>query len=330
MANRQLTASAADAYDRIRNDGAVWFEFGNPGLIAISGSEAVQFLNGLVTNDVAALSDGGTMEAAFPNAKGRLIAVVRIFREGEKFVFQTEDATYRKVLDNLARFTYAGDFHVEDLTDDFSVAAVRGADTDSALARVMTLNGVVPDSATWSRGGFDGNEVVITPAVRLKGFDVRVPRDRTESLRMALAGSDAVEVSGELAEVLRVESGRPRYGPDMDEETVVPEIGDEGLISYNKGCYIGQEVIARIHFRGKVAKELTGVIFEDPDAVVRAGEELLTSEGRNAGSVRSVVFSPKLGRPIALAYVRHSHLEHGTVLYAGGRECSVRALPFIG
>ena len=114
----------------------------------------------------------------------------------------------------------------------------------------------------------------------------------------------------------------------MGEETVVPEIGLEDLISYNKGCYIGQEVIARIHFRGKVAKELRGLIFEDADAAVAEGGELLASDGRNAGSVRSVVFSPGLGKPIALAFVRNNYLESGTKLYAAGRECSVTGPSF--
>ena len=213
MATKQTRESDIKAYNRIRNEGAPWFEIGNPGLIAVSGSEAVQFLNGLVTNDVAALADGGAMRAAFPNAKGRLIAVVRIFREGDGFVFQTEDATYGTVLENLARFTLAGDFNVEDLTSDHSVAVVRGEHSDAALLRALTLHGGAPEAGTWSRGDLDGSGVLVTRADRVKGFEVRVPTDRAEGIRSALADAGAVEVSGELAEVLRIESGIPGTVP---------------------------------------------------------------------------------------------------------------------
>ncbi|MFT3746257.1 MAG: glycine cleavage T C-terminal barrel domain-containing protein [Pyrinomonadaceae bacterium] len=135
----------------------------------------------------------------------------------------------------------------------------------------------------------------------------------------------------DLYETLRIESGIPEYGIDMDETTIVPELGLDGLISYNKGCYIGQEIIARIHFRGHVAKLLTGLLSE-PGAITTwflAGAELTTAEGKNAGRITSVVYSPKLDRNIALAFVRYDFLTEGTDLMVDDKIVRVKSLPFI-
>jgi len=121
-----------------------------------------------------------------------------------------------------------------------------------------------------------------------------------------LLDSGAVQISEDLYETLRIENGIPKYGVDMDETTIVPELGIDGLISYNKGCYIGQEIIARIHFRGHVAKKLTGLLSE-PGAVATGflpNADIVTPDGKNAGRITSVTFSPKLDKTIALGFVR--------------------------
>jgi aminomethyltransferase len=123
----------------------------------------------------------------------------------------------------------------------------------------------------------------------------------------------------------------------MDETTIVPELGIDGLISYNKGCYIGQEIIARIHFRGHVAKQLTGLVLSSPPyeggvAEGRGGSlagELTTLDGKNAGRITSVTFSPKLDKTIALAFVRYDYLANGTELLLGDSAVTVTDLPFI-
>jgi len=148
----------------------------------------------------------------------------------------------------------------------------------------------------------------------------------------SLSSGGALQISDDVYETLRIESGTPKYGVDMDDTTIVPELGIDGLISYNKGCYIGQEIIARIHFRGHVAKRLTGLVMSEPPASaggLTAGTELTTSEGKNAGRITSVTFSPKLGKTIALAFVRYDYLAEGTELLADGIAVTVTNLPFI-
>jgi tRNA-modifying protein YgfZ len=291
-------------YDHIRSGGTGFHEQKH-GLIAVWGKEAVQFLDGLISNDMKTLADGGQMLAAFPNAQGRLIAVVRVLRQGDRFLFETGQATREKVFQNLFRFTFAGDFFVEDLSDNYKYFEIYEAEPP-ALA-----------------GGFLYMAAAST--------DYFIENDVAEDFRSGLVAGGAAEISNQLHETLRLENGVPKYGIDMDETTIVPELGLDGLISYNKGCYIGQEIIARIYFRGHVAKRLTGLTLSEPGAIATGflpGAEITTAEGKNAGRVTSITFSPKLGKTIALAFVRYDYLAAGTELTVGDDRVIVTNLPF--
>ena len=295
-----------DDYNLIRK-GKPGFYKHKRGLLEVSGEEAVQFLNGLITNDIAKLEDGGQMRAAFPTVKGRMFAVVRVMRIGAKFLFETEEATRQKIYDNLFRFTFAGDFHVEDVSDSHYFYTIFG----------------------------DVEEPNVQSVIKFEN-DYAVPKKSAEEFEKFLG--DAVKINDELYEVLRIENGIPKYGVDMDEETVVPEVGLDNMISYAKGCYIGQEVIARIHFRGKVAKKLVSLVFDDmsepSESADGQAEELQnvdinSLDGKNAGKLTSVCYSPKLGKTIALAFIRNVYLEEGTELKVGGSIARVSNLPFV-
>lgn len=293
-------------YSHIHSGGPAFYRQGR-GLISVHGTEAIQFLDGLISNDMKSLEDGARMLAAFPDAKGRLVAVVRVVRQGEQFLIETEEATRQKVFDNLFRFTMAGDFFVDDLSETYTFIRV-----------------------------FDRSFIPITPPFTefdtKYGTDYFVHAEDTADFVGELKYLDAPEISADLFEVLRIEQGIPLYGVDMDETTIVPELGLEGLISYEKGCYIGQEIIARIHFRGHVAKRLTGLLL--PAEIVMPatdlkGSDLTSHDGKNAGRITSVTISPALDKAIALAYVRYDHLAAGTKLHAGEYEAEVTTLPFL-
>ncbi|MEZ5423930.1 MAG: glycine cleavage T C-terminal barrel domain-containing protein [Pyrinomonadaceae bacterium] len=288
-------------YDKVRNGGAGYRREGR-GLFAVSGSEALRFLDGLITNDVKTLEDGASMLAAFPNAQGRLLAVVSFAKRGERFIIETESATREKLWQNLYRFTFAGDFILEDLSDTHANFEIFG---DSEKFK---------DTA--------GSDAFVFERPYGAGFFI--PNGCVGEFETAL--NDAVEIDDATFETLRIESGVPLYGKDIDETTVVPELGIDEMISYKKGCYIGQEIIARIHFRGHIAKRLSGLELSQE---LDAGSELKTAEDKNAGLITSVRFSPKLDKHIALGFVRYDFLEPGTKLFAGGTECVVSTLPFI-
>ena len=180
---------------------------------------------------------------------------------------------------------------------------------------------------------FDRSFIPITPPFiefdRKRGTEYFVHREDAPDFVGELKYLDAVAISPDLFDVLRIEAGTPSYGIDMDETTIVPELGLDGMISYNKGCYIGQEIIARIHFRGHVAKRLTGLMMHEPGDTTFSETELTTADGRNAGRVTSSTFSAGLNRTIALAYVRYDYLEAGTELMLGDDKVMVCNLPFI-
>lgn len=281
-------------YNHIRNGGTGFYQQ-KRGLLAVYGIESEKFLNGMITNDVAKLADGEQMLAAFPNAQGRLQAVVRVMRIGERFLFETEEATFADIEHNLMRWTFAGDFHVDnELQYDYES---------------FTVWGEVPQ--------IEGNIQF--------GNEVFVLEESVEEFKSKL--TNAVEISDEIYNILRIEEGIPLYGVDMDETTIVPELGLEGLISYNKGCYIGQEIIARIYFRGHVAKQLRGLVLSEELGV--ESRELKTVDGKSAGKITSVCYSPKLGKHIALGYVRYDYLAEGTELKIGETTAIVKNLPFI-
>ena len=299
-----------DNYNKIRENGTGFYEQ-KRALIEVSGKEAVQFLNGLITNDVAKLADGSTMFAAFPNAQGRLLALVRVMRVGDKFLFETEQTTHEKIYQNLFRFTFAGDFFVEDLSEKYSYFSM--------------------ENGKWKM-----ENVGLIEFKTHIGADYFVPKNSAEHFQEELKNQNAIEISDELYEVLRIENGIPKYGVDIDETTIVPEIGLPDVINYNKGCYIGQEIIARIYFRGHIAKQLKGLILQSEPRAVANGQlpnlqndELKSTEGKNAGRVTSITFSPKLQKTIALGYVRYDYLADGTELKIGDLMVTVKDLPFV-
>ena len=303
-----MNTELLENYKTVRENGIGFYQ-SKHGLIEVSGREAVQFLNGLITNDAAKLEETSQMSAAFPNAQGRLLAVVKVMRRGDKFLFETDEATHGKVFQNLFRFTFAGDFYVEDLSENY-----RHFDVQNSKFKIQSSDIIIFQSKF--------------------GESHFVPTNSAETFVNELANQKAVEIADELYEVLRVENGIPKYGVDMDETTIVPELGLAGLISYNKGCYIGQEIIARIHFRGHIAKQLTGLIFEDfsePSAAADGlkNAEIKSLDGKNAGKITSAAFSPKLEKIIALAYVRYDYLAEGTKLKVNDFTAKVKRLPFI-
>lgn len=315
-----VVASYGDAgaeYEAVRcGAGAGVFDLFSRGRVEVSGSEAVQFLNGMLTNDVARLEDGAWMHAAFPNPQGRLIASVRVFRTGGAFLFDTECATYERMLKTLERFTLAGDFRVRDMTFETAMLSVQGAGASDIMRGALGETAASVPRGRIAAVEFETGEITAARATHTAedGFDLFVGADKAEALWGALVAAGARPAGFDTLEVLRVEAGTARYGVDASEANVVLEVVDEAeTVSYTKGCYAGQEIIARIHWRGHVAKKLAGLILESEtelhdDARIRSCEE----GAREVGRITSNVFSPRLERRIALGLVKHDHLAPGT------------------
>jgi folate-binding protein YgfZ len=335
----------AQEYASVR-DSAGLIDLSPRGRFVVSGSEAVQFLNGLITNDMRMLEPNTWMPAAFPNVQGRLLASVRVIRlkdEGTDkkvcptFLIDTEAATHERVLKTIERFTLAGDFRVSDITNQTAMLSVQGKKASSSVGSVLGEAALaLPHAAgqiTWQPTGSTA-EVTVVHASHTgeNGFDLIVEKDHASSLWNALRQAGAQAVGYDALEILRIEAGLPRYGIDMDDTNVVTETNLDDAVSYTKGCYIGQEIIARIKYRGHVAKKLSGVMF-DGLVEVKAGAIINSVEGKEIGRTTSVTFSPKLKRSIGLAYLKYDYLAAGTAVkvIAGDREYSseVVELPFV-
>jgi folate-binding protein YgfZ len=342
-------------YAAVRERGCGVIDLSSRGRILVSGSEAVQFLNGLITNDMKTLAVNTWMPAAFPTAQGRLIASVRVVRLKDEgidknvcptFLIDTEAATHEKVLKTVERFTLAGDFHVKDVTAETAMLSVQG---NKALEVVRVALGEAAagiganqtQQITWPQNDSSADRASeVAPSLTLirashtgaDGFDLMVNADTAGSLWETLQSAGARPVGYEGLEILRIEAGLPRYGTDMDETNIVTEAALDEAVSYTKGCYVGQEIIARIKYRGHVARKLTGVMFEQA-VKVAVGATVNSEDGKEIGRVTSVTYSPHRGRTIALAYLKYDYLVPGTSVKVTSGDveftAQVTELPFV-
>lgn len=326
----RLPASYGDTaaeYASVRGGNAGVMDLSSRGRIEVSGSEAVQFLNGLITNDVKALEENAWMRAAFPNVQGRLIAETRILRLGDdRFLFDTEAATRARVLKTLERFTLAGDFRVNDLTDETALISVQGA-----LAAEIIKAALSEEAARVERGRVhvarwndQSLHIIRATWTAEDGFDLFANGAEAVLLWDALTAAGAQAVGFDALDILRIEAGIPRYGVDMDETNVVLEAAPDEAVSFTKGCYIGQEIIARIHWRGHVAKKLCGLGFDEQGEPKR-NDKIRTIDGKEIGRLTSVTFSPQLNHLVALGYVKYDYLAPGTQVRVISNETELAA-----
>ena len=295
-------------YAAVRDGGAGLMDLSARGRISVSGSEAVMFLNGLITNDLKTIAENRWMPAVFPNVQGRLLAVVRILKRPNDILLDTEPITHAKVLKLIERFTLAGDFKVADVTNETALISVQGA----------------------FFGKFSTDELTVLPATHTAeaGFDLLIEANKKANLWQSLIDAGATPVSKEVEEILRIEAGIARYGVDMDETNVVPETNLDDAVSYTKGCYLGQEIIVRIKHRGHVAKKLTGLRF-DTDQKIEPGTAIKSTDDKEIGRVTSATFSPKLETTVGLGYVRYEHLTPGSPVVVNEIAATVQSLPLI-
>ncbi len=342
----QVPASYGDElfeYAAIRERGAGIVDLSARSRFQVSGSEAVQFLNGLITNDMKTLAENHWMPAAFPNVQGRLIASVRVVRKpddatGKKpisfFLIDTEPATREAVLKTIERFTLAGDFHVVDLTSQTALLSLQGKRAAEIIGSVMgeSASGISAYGATQIEWQKRSLTVLRATHTAEDGFDIVVSANQATPLWDALVNVGAMPVGQEALERLRIEAGVPRYGIDMDETNVVTETGLDEAVSYTKGCYIGQEIIARIKYRGHVAKKLVGLFFDRPFKIDQDAR-IKSADDKEIGRITSHTLSPHMGSTIALGYVKYDYLAPGTEVrvVSGEREIVARVspLPFV-
>jgi folate-binding protein YgfZ len=318
------------AYNALQN-GAVVVDRSSRLRMRFGGAKAAESLTGLVTSDVAALSAGRGQYAAALTPKGKVIADARIFARADGFLVDVTAAAAPGWVAMIRKFVNPRLAKYEDVSQDTGDIGIFGIGAATLLRSVLG-DVAIPAEAPYANVVVgDSLMVARVPDFGVDGFDVIGPRAEVDALRAQLAGAGAIEESGDALLVARIEAGRPEWGVDMDDTLLAQEVDMDRLeaISFTKGCYTGQETVARVHYRGHVNRLLRGLRFSE-SAVPPVGTELQDAEGRTVGSVKSGVISPRRGA-IALGIVRRE-IEPGTVLRASWADRNVDAtveqLPF--
>jgi aminomethyltransferase len=292
---------------------AAWLDLSSRGRVRVTGADRVRFLDGMLSNHVAALAEGESQEALLLDRKGHVLATLLVLAREADVILDSAPGTGPLLAGTLARFVVADDVAVEDLGREWSALSVEGPGAREALARVgveappagrARPDRAHPDLLWWGAGE-------LTPdGVRALGPVAAV---EAAASRLALP-----RIPDAAAEILRVEAGLPRIGAEIGERTLPPEARLEPAISYTKGCFVGQEIVARLRSRGGVNRLLVRLRAERPLAVgarVRRDDVVV-------GAVTSAVLSPASGA-VALAYVRTDATAPGTALSVDGVRAEV-------
>src|SRR4051794_37077706 len=303
-----------DAYTAM-TEGAALVDRSESGKLALTGPGAKEFLNGQVSNEIEALAPGGGCYAALLTHKGKMLADLRVIDTRDELLLLCERPALQALFDALRRFKVGFDCELHKRTLERGLLSLIGPNADA-------LAGPVP-RAEHANASAD----IAGAPVRLirtdLGIDIVCDSADTERVRAALLDQGAVQIDEAAADVLRIEHGRPRYGVDLDDSVIPQEAGlNERAVSFTKGCYVGQETVARLHWRGKPNRHLRGLRLGEE---VQPGTELRLGE-REVGRLTSIADSPRFGT-VGLAIVRRE-AQPGDVLDAGGVRAEVVDLPF--
>jgi folate-binding protein YgfZ len=291
------------------------------GKLALTGGEAKAFLHGQVTNDIEKLEPGAGCYAAFLTHKGKMLGDLRVLDLGDELLLDTERVALQELFNMIRRYKLGRDVELHKRTVELGLLSVVGPDARRIAG--ATAAGLPPREHANRRAQVGGADVVLVATDT--GIDVLCAAADTAAVRAALEGAGATPVSEAAAEVVRVEHGRPRYGIDLDDSVIPQEAGlNERAVSFTKGCYVGQETVARLFYRGKPNRHLRGIKLSAPGS---KGDALRLGE-KEVGRLGSVVVSPVHG-PIALAIVRREAAPGDTLAVgAGDTTAEIVELPF--
>jgi folate-binding protein YgfZ len=334
-----------DDYRVLREAAGLLDRSASRGRLRVAGSDRRGYLQGLLTNDIDALTPGTGCYSAYLTPQGRMIADMRVFELGDALLVDLESDVVDTVRARWEQFIFSEDVKVEPVTQSTAQIGVYGPRAAAVIESVFAsgrcpgepspgtelLEGIpMHGSRRWD---FQGAPAIVIRGddIGVDGFDVVAPVEQKSALMELLTGSGASAVSDAAAEICRVEAGRPRFRVDMDEDTIPLEAGiEDRAISLTKGCYVGQEIIIRVLHRGhgRVARKLVGLSFEAAAPVPARGEKVLSGD-REIGMITSAVRSPAFDRAIGLGYVHREFTQSGTPVIAAGFPAIVTALPFV-
>jgi len=299
--------------------------------LRVSGPDREALLQSLTTADVAKQAPDTAIPNAICTNHGKVQSVFTCLKRADDFLLDMDPAVRAFTRDFLVKYTIVRDAQTEDRSDAVGHIGLYGPHAAAVLAAALGVAEADLPGTPGAAGApvAEGPLVLATAELGDPGFELWILREGLAGLWDALTRAGAPHGVGPFGftalESLRIEMGRPRFGVEVDEDVILLEAGLKDAASFDKGCYIGQETLSRIVFRGHVNRQLAGLVVDGeppaPGTPVWAGEA-------EVGTVRSAAFSPTLEKVLALAYLKRSHLEPGTAVTAGKTPATVAALPF--
>jgi folate-binding protein YgfZ len=306
-------------YQALRS-GAAWLDLSARGKIIVTGEDRARLLHAMTTNQVEKLQPGEGCYAFFLNPQGRILSDVNLLCRENDFLLDVEPETREPLYQHLDRYIIADDVTLEDATARLATLALEGPQSLAAAARL----GIPIPEKPWSHVAWDGITVARASYTGEPGLRFCVALTGKPPLIELLQNAGAIEAGPDAARVVRLEHFQPRYGEDILSTTLSQETQQLHAVNFNKGCYIGQEIVERVRSRGLVHRLLAGVEIESSEAP--APETRIFHGEEDIGKMTSATFSPALGKVVGMAYVRRELAEPGTALTVGGHPAVVRAL----
>jgi folate-binding protein YgfZ len=314
--------SSDDQYSAAHNS-AVVFDRADLGTVVVSGADRASFLHGLLTNDIARLTQGTGTYAAYLTPQGRMIADMRIIETGSRMLMGVQSDIAAAMAERLDKLIFSEDVQVKDVSSHLPLVSVRGPSAAAMIQRATGVS-VLHLADRYDNLTADSLTVVNDDSLGVPGFDIYVPAVDAEALRSELVNAGAVHGGDDTYETLRIEAGVPRFGVDMTTDTIPLEAGlEDRAISFTKGCYVGQEVIVRVMHRGhgRIARRLVSLLL--PSGKTPVHGDAIFSGDRQVGAVTSAAQSPKLEATLAMGYVQRDHAAPGTELLVNGLQARV-------
>jgi aminomethyltransferase len=296
---------------RALRDSAAWLALDTRGRFEARGRDRVRFLHNITSNEVKKMAPGAGCYAFLLTAQGRIQADLHLFCSPDRFLIDTEPDLRAKLPGLMLKYKVADQFELEDVTDSTASIAVEGPGAEV----VLTACGAPVPAAECAHQAWGDATVARVSLTGQPGFRLYGPPERRAEWVSQLEAAGAHPATDEDARRVRIENGKPRCGEDILDTALPQETGQLHGVSFNKGCYLGQEIVERIRTQGRVNWRLVRVEIEASTPVARGLK--LTAKGEEAGEVTSWVFSPRTAKVVALARVRSQFAEPGMALNAG-------------
>jgi aminomethyltransferase len=293
-------------------------------LLSLTGRDRTRWLNGMVSNNIRDLAVGNGVYAFVLTPQGHIQADVYAFNRGESLLVETDRAQAEAVLRIFRKYIIMDKVEIEDLSEKVTVFQITGPKSGEVLASL----GLGKDLGALQLADVNWNGSAVT-LVRgdnpsFVNYELWVPAEQAQFIWNALLQAGAVKVHDQAIETFRILCGIPKFGQDTREKTLPQETGQERALNYNKGCYIGQEIVERIRARGAVHRTFVG--FEVEGTAPSAGTKIQI-EGKDVGEMTSIAAEPVKGKRLGLGYLRREFLTTDKALTAGEARVRVIALP---